>query len=239
MAKGFTTWTVLPHEPWVRHEENLWTLSGMLPRGGLKRRMTVVRLADGRLVIHSAVAMDDASRAAMEAWGPPAFLIVPNRFHRLDARTFKDRWPAMQVIAPPAAAKYVREVVPVDGGLELLPRDPSFVGELLGGTGEREGVYVVKSGAANERVTLIFNDALFNLGRGKGFGGFVTRLIASAPGPRVTRIARLFLFDDLVAGRAHYERLANVPGLYRIVVSHGRVIEENPGDVLRAVAATM
>jgi hypothetical protein len=55
----------------------------------------------------------------------------------------------------------------------------------------------------------------------------------------VTRIARLFLFDDLVAGRAHYERLANVPGLYRIVVSHGRVIEENAGDVLRAVAATM
>lgn len=242
MAKGFTEWTVLPHEPWVKHEDNLWTLNGTLPGGGLERRMTVVRLADGRLIIHSAVAMDDACRAEMEAWGTPAFLIVPNRFHRLDARIFKDRWPQLTVIAPPAAKPHVETVVPVDGGLELLPTDPAFSGELIDGTAGQEAVYTVRSGAAGpagERATLIFNDALFNLGRGKGFGGFVTRLVGSAPGTRVTRIARLFLFKDIKAGGAHYARLADTPGLVRIIVSHGRIIEENPAEVLRQVAATM
>jgi hypothetical protein len=239
MAKGFTSWTVLPHKSWVHHEENLWSLEGTLPRGGLARRMTVVRLTDGRLVIHSAVAMDDLSRAAMEAWGTPSVMIVTNRFHRLDARPFKDRWPGLQIIAPPAAAEHVRDVVPVDGGLELLPRDPALSGELLGGTAEREGVYIVRSGAAGERATLLFNDALFNLGPGKGFAGFVTRLIGSAPGPRVTTVGRWLLFKDLAAGRAHYERLASTPGLCRILVSHGRVIEENAAEVLRSVARTM
>jgi len=53
MAKCFTTWTVLPHEPIEKHAENLWSVSGKMP-GGNQRRMTIVRRADGKLVIHKA-----------------------------------------------------------------------------------------------------------------------------------------------------------------------------------------
>jgi len=130
-------------------------------------------------------------------------------------------------------------VLPVDGGLECLPKDAAWGGELLRGTAEREAVFVVRSGPAGERASLVFNDALFNLGRGSGLGGFVTRLIGSAPGPRVTRIARGFLFKDLRAGKVHYEQLASTPGLCRIIMSHGRIIEDDPCGVLRSVAQTM
>jgi hypothetical protein len=59
MAKCFTTWTVLPHDPIEKHSENLWSVSGNMP-GGNQRRMTIARCADGKLVIHNPIALDDA-----------------------------------------------------------------------------------------------------------------------------------------------------------------------------------
>jgi hypothetical protein len=38
---------------------------------------------------------------------------------------------------------------------------------------------------------------------------------------------------------AHLQRLAALPDLKRIIVSHGRMISEGASDVLRAVAAEL
>ena len=46
----------------------------------------------------------------LEAYGAPAFLIVPNDHHRLDAQIWKERYPALKVIAPDTAAR-VREMI--------------------------------------------------------------------------------------------------------------------------------
>src|SRR6266542_7018228 len=46
-------WTVLAHDPIEKLAENLWRVRGSLPRMTLKRVMTVARLDDGRLVVHS------------------------------------------------------------------------------------------------------------------------------------------------------------------------------------------
>lgn len=37
MAKAFTTWTVLPHDPIRELSENLWTCEGAIPRMALRR----------------------------------------------------------------------------------------------------------------------------------------------------------------------------------------------------------
>ena len=58
MATAHQEWTVLDHRPIQRLEENLWCVTGSLPGMALKRVMTLVRLDDGRIVIHSAVALD-------------------------------------------------------------------------------------------------------------------------------------------------------------------------------------
>ena len=63
MAKPFTDWTILPHGKPTRLDENLLTVTGVLrmpPMGDVERRMTVVRLRDGRLVVYSAIALDEA-----------------------------------------------------------------------------------------------------------------------------------------------------------------------------------
>ena len=51
----------------------------------------------------------------LEREGPIAFLIVPNRFHRPDARIYKDRYPDAKVVCPRSAANVVAKVVPLDG----------------------------------------------------------------------------------------------------------------------------
>ena len=116
MTKPFQQWTVLPHGKLVQVDDNILTVVGEIhmPLMDLPRRMTVVRLRDARLVVFSAIALDEDEMSALEAYGRPAYLIVPSDKHRLDARTWKDRCPEMQVVAPVGARAKVEEVVAVD-----------------------------------------------------------------------------------------------------------------------------
>jgi hypothetical protein len=91
-------WTVLPHDPWERLTDNVWTVSGALPGVALRRRMTAVKLADGRVVIHGAACLEEPAMRELEAWGEPGVLIVPNPFQRLDAHAWKARYPGITVL---------------------------------------------------------------------------------------------------------------------------------------------
>src|SRR5688572_17841063 len=112
----FETWTVLPHGKLEQIDDGLLTVVGdiPMPTGDFPRRMTVVRLADRRLVIYSAIALDEDEMQQIERFGTPAFLIVPDDIHRLDAKAWKDRYPEMKVITPAGSRDKVCEVVRVD-----------------------------------------------------------------------------------------------------------------------------
>src|SRR5476651_662911 len=101
MTQPFKQWTVLPHGKLSQVDDDILTVVGKIhmPLMDLPRRMTVVRLADSRLVIYSAIALDDDEMTALEAFGQPAYLIVPSDKHRLDAKIWKDRYPALKVVA--------------------------------------------------------------------------------------------------------------------------------------------
>ena len=88
MTQPYTHWNVLPHGKLSAIDEGILTVVGQIrmPLMNLPRRMTVVRLNDSRLVVWSAIALDEQEMAKVEAFGRPAFLIVPNDHHRLDAR---------------------------------------------------------------------------------------------------------------------------------------------------------
>lgn len=116
MSQPLTEWKVLPHGKLVSVEDNILTVVGEIPMPltSIPRRMTVVRLRDGRLVIFNAVALDEDAMRRLEDFGKPAFLVVPNGHHRLDAKIWKDRYPEMQVITPAGAREKVGQAVPVD-----------------------------------------------------------------------------------------------------------------------------
>jgi hypothetical protein len=222
MPKAFDEWKVLSHGPITKLADNLWWVQGSLPNMSLKRVMVIVRLPDGRLVIHNGIALQEPSMREIEAWGTPAFLIVPNGGHRLDAPAYKKRYPQLQVFAPRGSRKRVEEVVPVDGEYEQFSAGGDIVRlEMLHGVKDGEGAMIVRSA---DGVTVVLNDAVFNMNRKRDpLGFFFTTLFGSAPGPRVSRLAKLVFIDDKKALRSDLERLAETPGLARLVVAHENV----------------
>lgn len=122
MAKLLEKWEVMPHGPVEAIDDGILSVAGeiTMPLGRFPRRMTVARLANGTTAIWSAIALDEPGMAKVEGLGQPAFLIIPNDHHRLDARIWKDRYPELRVIAPPGAAVAVAEAVPVDSTGDVL-----------------------------------------------------------------------------------------------------------------------
>jgi hypothetical protein len=227
-------WIVLPHGPVERLDEALRAVEGSLPRSPVPRRMSIARLAGGRLLFHNAVPLAEPAMADLEAWGEPSFLVVPNRFHRLDLAAWLARYPRCAVVCPPEARAAVAAVVPVTGDLSKLPRDPALAVEPLGGMRSGEAAIAIRSrGGA---VSLLFGDAVMNLPHLPGARGLLLRAIGSTGGPRVTPLARLVAVSDRRALAASLERLARTPGLARLVPSHGAIVEDDAARVLADVA---
>jgi hypothetical protein len=235
VPKWKTEWTVGPHGPIEKLSERVWRVEADVPGMPMKRVMTIAKRANGGLVIHNGVALGDVEMKEIEAFGPVEVIVVPNGYHRLDAKIFHDRYPSAQVVCPDGATKSVSQVVPVGGGYAQLLPDGAVELATLDGTKDREGVMIVRD---RDGTTLVFNDAVFNMPHLSGFTGFVLKSITgSTGGPRVSRVMKWFVISEKKAFRAHLERLADVPDLRRIVVSHHQVIDKDAGDTLRAVAA--
>jgi hypothetical protein len=226
MPKANDTWTVLPHRALEKLEPNLWRVEGDLPKNRGTRVMTIVKLASGGLVIHNAIALEEDAMKEIEAFGTPEILIVPNGFHRLDAKVFKDRYPKARVLCPASAKKKVEQVVPVDGSFDDGPKDDGLHMFHLDGAKQHEGVLEVKSPGGT---TLVFNDAVNNLPK---LGGVVGFAIGPTGRPSIPRVFRWFFVKDKKAFRAGMEKLAATPGLKRVIVSHGRVLDQ-PVEQLR------
>lgn len=222
MAAAHDGWKVLRHGPIEHLADNLWRATGALPGMSLERTMVVARLRSGALVIHSPIALDEASMRELEAWGAPAFIVAPNGGHRLDAPAYKRRYPAARVVCPRGSRARVEEVVPVELTYEEFPTDDDSVRlETLRGVGQTEGAMIVRS---IDGVTVVINDSMMNMDAKKDLLGWLfTTALGSAPGPRVSRVAKLLWVKDRAALRADFERLAATPGLVRLIVSHEKV----------------
>jgi len=221
MAKASAEWKVRAHGPLLTLTDNLLWAQGSLPGMSLKRTMVVVRLNDGKLLIHNGIALAAEQMAELERFGTPAFLIVPNGGHRLDAPAYKQRYPALRVFTPKGSRKRVEERLDVDGGYEDFPPSDVVRLEMLHGVGEAEGALIVQS---SDGVSVVLNDCMFNMDRKRDPLGFLfTTVMGSAPGPRVSRLAKMVLVKDKPALRADFERYAELPNLVRVIVAHEKV----------------
>jgi len=235
MPKFHQTWTVLRHGRLQKVSENIWCVEGSLPGPPIPRAMTIVRLEDGRLIIHSAIALDDASMQEIEAWGRPAFLVVPGLGHRLDAKIYKDRYPGLVVMCPPGARENVEAAVHVDR-TDFDFGDPHVTWQTLDGTGGREGALTVRSASGT---TLVLNDTMMNMAPIPGIKGRIPRIMGFIGPTKLPPIPKLLLVKDKAALRQHFERLSNTPDLRRIIVSHGTMVVDEPAAALRRVALSL
>jgi len=232
MAACFTTWTVLPHEPIQKLSENLWCVQGLMPDGKTTRKMAVVKAQDGSLFFHNPIALKEPEMQELEAFGRPAYIVVPGSFHRQDARIWKDRYAAAKVVSPRGAAKKVGAIVPVELTYDEAPSDDTVKLSHFDGCKEREGVVEVRS---QNGTTLVINDVVCNLPKLGGLLGFA---LAPTGKPSVPRVTRWFVAQSGGALGEHVERLSHTPNLKRLILSHGDNIESDPAGALTTARAT-
>jgi hypothetical protein len=236
MTKPFQEWTVLPHGRLTPLDDRLLVVTGLMhmpPMGKVARRMTVVRLDDGRLVVYSAIALNEAEMKTLESFGAPAYLIVPNDLHRMDVKPWKDRYPTMTVVAPPGARAKVEEIVHVDASTADF-RDPSVQFLVVPGTGEREAALSVETASGT---TLVLNDLIFNLANRQGLRGWFFKTIGmTGDEPHIPPPVKMREVKDQAALRQQLESWSRLPSLKRVIIAHGDIIADDPPGVLGRIA---
>lgn len=230
MPRPERPWIVTPHSPLVKHEANLWTVDGRLPGAPIPRRMSMVRRQDGTVVFYHPIPLEEAALAEVRAWGTPAQLVVAHANHGVDAAAFAAKL-GVKIYGPRADARRMRARWEMAGTLEDLPADPTVTFESVAGTKAGEPVELVRSG---DRISLVFCDALQNHGED---GPLITRLLGFRGGPRVVPMFKLLFTSNREDLKAHLLRLADLPGLTRLIPCHGAIIERDAPAVLRAAAA--
>lgn len=166
----------------------------------------------------------------------PAFLIVPNHLHRLDAKIWKDRYPQMQVVAPAGSRNDIAKIVPVDTTAPAFD-DPNVQFLTVAGSHDREAVLIVRTPAGT---TLVLNDLVGNIRDASGPGGWFLGLMRFAGNkPQIPRPVKEMLIKEPRALQDQLMRWAEIESLTRILVSHGEAIEDNPRQVLRELAASL
>ena len=239
MASLHDDWKVFPHGPVERIDDGILSVEGeiRMPLGRFPRRMTVVALSGGRTVVFSPVCLAERAMDDIESLGAPTFMVVPNGFHRLDARPWKQRFPSIKVVCPPGAKERVEKAVPVDATTDVLAdADVDFV--IAKGCREAESALVVRREAGT---TMVINDLISNVRHPKGIGAnIMARLFGfGVHGPRIAREVKWLLVKDKPALAMQLRAWADDATLRRMIVSHGDIIDRAPGEVLRSVASSL
>jgi hypothetical protein len=203
---------------------DLWIADSPLRFLGLEvgARMTVVRLPNSELLLHSPIAASADLVREVEALGPVAALVAPNRFHHLFLGEWQRVCPEASVyVAPGLDAK--RPDLKVAGVLGDEP-EPGWAATL-------DQLVVRGFPLANEVVffhrpsaTLIATDLAFNIGSSSPpLTRLAFRFIGACGRLSPTLLERLFV-RDRASFRHSLERMLAWP-FERVVVAHGAVSE--------------
>lgn len=229
---------VLPHGPLTALSPRLWHVTGSLKQGPMPRTMTVWRMADGGLWLHSVVAMDDAGMAALAELGEPRIMVVPNGLHRMDCGAYKDRFPDLKVYAPAGARVRVEKVVPCDGTVEENAASWGVRVLAPDGLKRSEYIYELDCGGVDAGPTIrawVVGDQLFHLDDLPGVTGWILKWIGSSGFFGISGIGRMLLLTDRRAFSS-WLRLQALHAPDILIPAHGKVVTENASAKLSEAA---
>lgn len=190
-------------------------------------RMTVVRLDDGSLWVHSPIAPTPELIEAVHAVGPVRYVIAPNKTHHLFFLPFMAAHAsATGFIARGLAAK--RSDLK---GYATIPGEPPWGGQLQGYF--MEGLPVLHETVFFHAPTgsLIVTDLLacFSL-RHRGLTALASRLLGVRGRLGMTRTMKFATRDRQALSRS-VAPLLGLP-VQRVIVAHDEIVEERPVEKL-------
>jgi hypothetical protein len=234
MAKPPRPWIVTRHGAIEKLEDNLWVVEGDVPGMPFRRRMSIIRRADGSLLFFNAMPLEDAALTEVKAWGKPAVLVVPHDQHMIDARAFAEKL-ELEVYGPKECETKIRARVELAGTLEAMPSDPSVRVEPVAGVKNGEPALIVTSGGG--RVSALFSDVIMS--NTKESVGLLPRMMGFVGRVKVVPVFRMMFLKNKKALKAQMDRWAELSGLARIVPCHGEIVSSSVSEAFRAASATL
>ena len=186
----------------------------------LPHRMTIIRLRDGSLLLHSPTRCDRATKEALSRLGEVAHIVAPNGMHDLFLENYRTEFPKARLWIPAGVDKYFAKIPDA----EHLPESDEDV------PWRRDLSYVTVQGIPrlNECAffhpasgSLILADLLFNIERHNSafikmaarLGGFYRKLAMPSD-------IKWFLIRDKEAFRRSIQNVLSFP-FANVVIGHG------------------
>jgi len=218
----------------VQHDADLWSAEHQLrwPAGlvPIPVRMTVLRLRDRQLILHSPIPISAELRQELESLGPVGFIVVPHAHGKFAAEAAQ-AFPSAQLIAAPAPPASARSL-PFRAALpDQAPA--AWTGEveslLVRGFRLREVLLYQRSSR-----TLVITDLCFNVQRSSSsLARAFFRLDGMWQRFAPSLIIRAVGISDRAGFRSSLEQVQRWD-FERIIPGHGDVLEHGGPAALRA-----
>jgi hypothetical protein len=192
------------------------------------RNVTLLRLRDGRLVIHSTAPFAPADIEAITDFGAPGWLVEATVLHDTFAKAGREAFPAIPYLAPSGFAKVARLTTTT-----LSPKPAEWKDEI--DVLEIDGLHWPNEHAFYHRAsgTLVLADLLFHFPpRTRGWARFFIRQIMRLP--RLVGISVFFRF--MIRDREAFARSMRTMlewDFKRIVVAHRTPIVQDAKAIFR------
>jgi hypothetical protein len=200
--------------------EGIWIEIGPANILGMRltTTMTVLRLRDETLLVHSPLALTAERRAAVDSLGVAKHLYAPSTYHERYIGEWAAAYPSARLHAP-AGLVAERPDLRIDRVIGSRPEAAfaSVVEELtIDGFRLQETVLIYHPAR-----TLIVADLVHNVGRPKDWWTkFYTRLMGFYERVAISRMLRWLAFSDRAAARGSIDELLKRP-FDRLIVGHG------------------
>jgi hypothetical protein len=209
--------TPFAHDVWLANEPV--RMVGMR----LTATMTVIRLPDSSLLLHSPIPLTDALRAAVENLGTVSHLYAPNTFHHMWIGDWARAFPRARVHAP-SALQAKRPDLRIDRA-----HDRESASEFDGLFDEVpiEGFLLAESVLVHRpSKTLVVADLVHNVGRPThAWTAFYAKAMGFYDRVAISRMIRWTAFRDRAAASYSIRQLSEC-SFERLVVGHGAPLEQ-------------
>ncbi len=193
-------------------------------------RMTVVRVSDGRLFVHSPIPLSAALQEQVSDLGKVTWIVAPNRFHHLSVGEWREQFPHAEVWVAAGVEKKrpdLADAIPL-GANGRFSTEGIDTESVQGVPLANETVFFHRASA-----TLILSDLAFNLGPGAPRSTRVLFGWIGGYGSLGPTVLERLLVRDRGPFAQSLRRILDWP-FRRVIVAHGEVKEDGGRDELAA-----
>lgn len=214
--------------------DQLWHAQQVLTFGPvqLATRMTVVRLADGTLWVHSPVSMSGSLRHELDQLGRVRYVLAPNRSHHLFFSDFLREFPHAEGWVAPGLAEKRQDLAHLPVIQDRVPWTSELAPQFIRGLPLLNETTWFHAATG----TLILTDLLFCVGPSRSWLVRVLARLLGIYGSLGMSVTMKLAVKDRAALAASVAPLLALP-VKRVVVAHDQIVDTEAQAKLRTAFA--